>query len=213
MPATKTKKSPPSEELQLKRKEEAIAWAKARLQDPNTIIVDTETTGLLSRDPETEVVSLSMINNQGRPILASLVNPGRPIPMDAQKIHGIDNLEVKDALPWGVVGDLASMLIRGKHVVCFNAGFDVHLMVHLLMGKYGIPVPEFEVSCAMEYYSQFVGEWSKSKSDYKWQRLPKLAYGQAHDSLVDCQSTLLLLKKMAGDFSDETPLDEIDLDF
>ena len=212
MPATKTKKNPPSEELQLKRKEEAIAWAKARLQDPNTIIVDTETTGLLSRDPETEIVSLSMINNQGRPILASLVNPGRPIPMDAQKIHGIDNLEVKNAMPWSVVGDLASMLMSGKHIVCFNAGFDVHLMVHL-MGKYGIPVPDFEVSCAMEYYSQFIGEWSKSKSDYKWQKLPKLAYGTAHDSLVDCQSTLLLLKKMAGDFSDEPNTDDLDLDF
>ena len=212
MPATKTKKNPPSEELQLKKKEEAIAWAKARLQDPNTIIVDTETTGLLSRDPETEIVSLSMINNQGRPILASLVNPGRPIPMDAQKIHGIDNLEVKNAMPWSVVGDLASMLMSGKHIVCFNAGFDVHLMVHL-MGKYGIPVPDFEVSCAMEYYSQFIGEWSKSKSDYKWQKLPKLAYGTAHDSLVDCQSTLLLLKKMAGDFSDEPNTDDLDLDF
>lgn len=212
MPATKTKKSPPTEAQQLKKKEEAIAWAKARLQDPNTIIVDTETTGLLVRDPETEIVSLSMINNQGRPILASLVNPGRPIPMDAQKIHGIDNLEVKDAMPWSVVGDLASMLMSGKHIVCFNAGFDVHLMVHL-MGKYGIPVPDFEVSCAMEYYSQFIGEWSKSKSDYKWQKLPKLAYGTAHDSLVDCQSTLLLLKKMAGDFSDEPDTNDIDLNF
>ena len=136
-----------------------------------------------------------MINNQGRPILASLVNPGRPIPMDAQKIHGIDNLESQRCLPWSVVGDLASMLMSGKHIVCFNAGFDVHLMVHLLNGQVRNPLPEFEVSCAMEYYSQFIGEWSKSKGDYKWQKLPKLAYGTAHDSLVDCQSTLLLLKK------------------
>ena len=208
----KTKKSPPTAEEQLKKKEEAIAWAKARLQDPNTIIVDTETTGLLVQDQNTEIVSLSMINNQGRPILASLVNPGRPIPMEAQKIHGIDNREVQDALPFGVIGDLAALLMAGKHVVCFNAGFDVHLMVHL-MGKYGIPVPDFEVSCAMEYYAQFIGEWSKGKSDYKWQRLPKLAYGQAHDSLVDCQSTLLLLKKMAGDFSDEPDTSDISLDF
>lgn len=209
MPATKTKTTEPDHQT---KKEEAIAWAKARLLDPNTIIVDTETTGLLSRDPETEIVSLSMINNQGRPILASLVNPGRPIPMEAQKIHGIDNLEVKDAMPYGVIGDIAAYLMRGKHIVCFNAGFDVHLMVHL-MGKYGIPVPDFEVSCAMEYYAQFVGEWSRSKKDYKWQKLPKLAYGTAHDSLVDCQSTLLLLKKMVGDFSDEPETNEISLDF
>ena len=210
MPATKNPPVP-TDQHQLK-KEEAITWAKARLADPNTVIVDVETTGILSRDPETKIVSLSMINTKGQIILASLVNPERPIPLVAQKVHKIEDQDVKGAMPWGVIGDIAAYQMIGKHVVCFNAGFDVHLMVHLF-GQYNIPVPEFEVSCAMEYYSQFVGEWSKAKKDYKWQKLPKLAYGQAHDSLVDCQSTLLLLKKMAGDFSDEVDSNDIDLDF
>ena len=212
MPATKTKKVVPTLEEHQAKKEEAIKWARARLVDPNTLIVDTETTGLLSRDPETEIVSLAMIDAQGRPALAALVNPGRPIPNEVQKIHGIEDRDVKNSPPFPVIGDLAGLIMAGKHIVCFNAQFDVHLIVHL-MQKYGMPVPDFEVSCAMEMYSQFVGEWSKSKSDYKWQRLPKLAYGQAHDSLVDCQSTLLLMKKMAGDFSDEPPTDDIALDF
>ena len=208
----KTKTTALTLEQQLKKKEEVLKWSKDRINDPNTIIVDVETTGLLTRDPQTEVVSLSMVNSQGRPILAALVNPQRPIPLDAQKIHKIDDREVKNAPPFPVIGDLASVLMAGKHIVAFNAGFDVHLLVHL-MGKYDIPVPEFEVSCAMEMYAQFVGDWAKSKGDYKWQKLPKLAYGSAHDSLVDCQSTLLLMKKMAGDFSDEPKTEEIDLDF
>ena len=208
----KVRPQTPTEEQQLNAKTEAMRWAKERLNDPNTIIVDTETTGILSRDPETKIVSLSMINVKGQVVLAALVNPERPIPLEVQKIHGIDDRDVKDAMPWSVIGDIAAYQMKGKHIVCFNAGFDVHLMVHL-MGEYKIPIPEFDVSCAMEYYSQFVGEWSKSKGDYKWQRLPKLAYGSAHDSLVDCQSTLLLLKKMAGDFSDEPNTADIDLDF
>ena len=212
MPATKTKTAVPTEEQQLKKKEEAIQWAKERLSDPKTLIVDVETTGLLKNDPETKIVSLSMINNQGRVVLAALVNPERPIPLDAQKVHGINDREVHDAMPWSVIGDIAAYQMKDKHVVCFNAGFDVHLMVHLF-GVYGIPIPEFEVSCAMEMHAQFVGEWSKAKADYKWQRLPKLAFGSAHDSLVDCQSTLLLLKKMAGDFSDEPDSNDISLDF
>lgn len=212
MPATKKPPVVPTENQHQLKREEAIRWAKERLVDPNTVIVDVETTGILSKDPETKIVSLSMINNKGQIILASLVNPERPIPLDAQKVHKIEDRDVKGAMPWSVIGDIAAYQIQGKHVVCFNAGFDVHLMVHLF-GQYNIPIPDFEVSCAMEYYSQFVGEWSKSKGDYKWQRLPKLAYGQAHDSLVDCQSTLLLLKKMAGDFSDEPDTDTIDLDF
>jgi DNA polymerase-3 subunit epsilon len=212
MPATKKPPMVPTQDQHQLKKEEAIKWAKTRLADPNTVIVDVETTGILSKDPETKIVSLSMINTKGQIILASLVNPERPIPLEAQKVHKIEDRDVKGSMPWGVIGDLAAFQMAGKHVVCFNAGFDVHLMVHLF-GQYNIPIPEFEVSCAMEMYSQFVGEWSKAKKDYKWQRLPKLAYGQAHDSLVDCQSTLLLLKKMAGDFSDEPDTDTIDLDF
>ncbi len=212
MPATKKPPMVPTQDQHQLKKEEAIKWAKTRLADPNTVIVDVETTGILSKDPETKIVSLSMINTKGQIILASLVNPERPIPLEAQKVHKIEDRDVKGSMPWGVIGDLAAFQMAGKHVVCFNAGFDVHLMVHLF-GQYNIPIPEFEVSCAMEMYSQFVGEWSKAKKDYKWQRLPKLAYGQAHDSLVDCQSTLLLLKKMAGDFSDEPNTDDILLDF
>jgi len=212
MPVTKKPPTVPTEDQHQLKKEEAIKWAKARLADPDTVIVDVETTGILSKDPETKIVSISMINSKGQIILASLVNPERTIPLEAQKVHGIDERDVKSAMPWSVIGDIAAYQMTGKHVVCFNAGFDVHLMVHLF-GVYGIPIPEFEVSCAMEYYSQFVGEWSKTKKDYKWQKLPKLAFGSAHDSLVDCQSTLLLLKKMAGDFSDEPDTDDISLDF
>lgn len=211
MPATK-KPPIPTDPHQLK-KEEAIKWAKARLADPNTVIVDVETTGILSKDPETKIVSISMINTKGQIILASLVNPERPIPLAAQKVHGIEDQDVANAMPWSVIGDIAAYQMAGKHVVCFNAGFDVHLIVHLLNQLPGFQIPDFEVSCAMEYYSQFVGEWSKAKQDYKWQKLPKLAYGSAHDALVDCQSTLLLLKKMAGDFSDEVDSNDIDLDF
>ena len=212
MPATKTKIAPPTVEEQLKKKEEAIKWAKARLADPNTVIVDVETTGILSKDPETKIVSLSMINSKGQVILTALVNPERPIPLEVQKIHGIEDRDVKDCMPWSVIGDIAAHMINGKHVVCYNARFDVHLMVHLF-SQCGIPVPDFDVTCAMEMYSQFIGEWSKQKSDYKWQRLPHLAFGSAHDSLVDCQSTLLLMKKMVGDYSDEPDTDDINLDF
>ena len=212
MPVTKKPPMVPAEDQHQLKKEEAIKWAKTRLTDPDTVIVDVETTGILSRDPETKIVSISMINPKGQIILASLVNPERPIPLNSQKIHKIEDRDVKSAMPWSVIGDIAAYQMAGKHVVCFNAGFDVHLMVHLF-GVYGIPIPEFEVSCAMEYYAQFVGEWSKTKKDYKWQKLPKLAFGSAHDSLVDCQSTLLLLKKMAGDFSDEPDSSDISLDF
>ena len=158
----KLKAPAPTEQEQLKKKEEVTLWAKERLADPNTIIVDVETTGLPSRDPKTEVVSVAMINNEGRVVLAGLVNPQRPIPLEAQKVHGIDDRMVKDAPPFNVLGNLIAGLMEGKHVVCYNAGFDVHLLVTLFQ-RYNIDIPEFEVSCAMEQYSAYVGDWAKSK--------------------------------------------------
>ena len=208
----KIKPIPPTPEVKAQDKKKSEMWAQERLADPNTLIVDVETTGLLTRDPLTEIVSLSMIDANGRVVLAGLVNPNRPIPLESQKIHGIDDRVVKDAPPWPVIGNLVAGLMEGKHVVCFNAAFDVHLIVTLLQ-KYEMKVPDFDVSCAMEAYSAWTGEWSNSKGDYKWQRLPKLAYGKAHDALVDCQSTLLLLQKMAGDHSSDPNPADIDLSF
>ena len=208
----KLKIAPPTQEEQLKKKEEMALWAKTVLTDPNTLIVDVETTGLPSRDPKTEVVSIAMINNEGRVVLAGLVNPGRPIPAEARKVHGIDDRMVKDAPPFKVIGNLIAGTMEGKRVVCYNAGFDVHLLVTLFQ-RYGIDIPEFEAECAMEAYSAFVGDWTKSKEDYKWQKLPKLAYGKAHDALVDCESTRLLLQKMTGDFSNDPNPNDIDLTF
>lgn len=208
----KLKTPVPTPEEQARTKKEKENWAKERLTDPNTLILDVETTGLLNQDPKTEIVSVSLINTQGKPVLSALVNPGRPIPMVSQKIHGIDDQMVKTQPPWYVVGDLVAGIIHGKHIVAYNAGFDVHLVVTMFQ-RYEMEIPEFEVSCAMEAYAAYVGDWSKSKGDYKWQSLPKLAYGQAHDSLVDCQSTLLLMKKMAGDHSSDPSPEDIELNF
>ena len=208
----KLKVAPPTKEEQLKKKEEVALWAKERLADPNTLIVDVETTGLPTRDPKTEIVSIAMINNEGRVALAGLVNPSRPIPLESQKIHGITDRMVKDSPPFKVLGNIVAGLMEGKHIVCFNAGFDVHLLVTLFQ-RYDIEIPEFEVSCAMEMYAAYVGDWSKAKDDYKWQKLPKLAFGKAHDALVDCDSTRLLLMKMAGDHSSDPSPDDINLTF
>ena len=200
------------EMTELTRKEEVAKWAKERLSDPKTLILDVETTGLLNQDPKTEVVSISLINVQGKPVLSALVNPQRPIPMVSQKIHGIDDRMVKDQPPWFVIGDIVAGIVHGKHIVAYNAGFDIHMIVTLFQ-RYEMEIPEFDASCCMEEYSKYVGDWSTAKGDYRWQKLPKLAYGQAHDSLVDCQSTLLLMKKMAGDNSSDPTPEDVALDF
>ena len=177
-------------------KQVASTWAKERLNDRNTLLVDTETTGILSKDATTEICQISVINTKGQPVLSLLVNPGRPIPMVVQKIHGITSEDVRDTPTFKEIAPLLYSTFLGKHLVAYNASFDIHLIWHLFE-KYKCPKPECEISCAMEQYAAWNGIWSPQKEDWKWQRLPKLSAGKAHDALTDCMSTLELMKLMA----------------
>lgn len=209
----KLKTTAPTEEQTAKAKEEAESWARARLSEPNrTLIIDTETTGILSKDPDVEICQISVINTDGKAVFSALVKPNAKMGREARDKHGITPEMLLNAPTFEEIAPLLVKILSGRHLVAYNAAFDIHLLVHLF-GKYGIELPDFEVSCAMEAYSKWCGEWWSSKGDWKWHRLPKLAYGQAHDALTDCVSTLLLMRKMVGDFSDEPNADDISLDF
>lgn len=208
----KLKSTPPTQEKIDQAKEEAMAWVRERLSDPNTLIVDTETTGILSKDPNTEICQISIINTDGKPVLSMLLKPHAKIGEEAFGKHGITPEMVEDAPDFSEAAPILARIIAGKHLVAYNASFDIHLIIHLF-GKYDIEPPEFDVSCAMEAYSKWCGNWDMRKNDWKWHKLPQLAFGQAHDALTDCQSTLLLMKKMIGDFTDEPDPNDIDLDF
>lgn len=202
-------------ELEFKEfKQRASEWAKERLTDPDTVIIDTETTGILSRDPDTEICQVSVINVEARPILSMLVKPNKPMGDEVMGIHKISNEQVAKQPTFPQIAKFLSFVLEGKHIVCYNSAFDVKLL-WALYKKYGVPVPKVAgVSCAMEKYSEFKSEWNESKGNFKWHKLPKLAAGEAHDSLVDCVSTLKLLQLMAGDYDPmKVEADEVSLDF
>lgn len=202
----------PSEAEVAKAKVESIDWAKKRLVDPKTLIVDLETTGILEKDPNSEVVQITIINLWEKPLLNMLVKPNVPIGWEALRVHKISSQMVECSPTFDKIAPLICSLIEGRHLVSYKADFDIHFITHLL-GKYGFQVPEFEASCAMENYAKWQGEWSSSRNQWKWQKLPSLAFGEAHDSFVDCISTLRLMRKMAGENIDPEDSDLISLDF
>ena len=98
------------------------------LSELEYVVLDTETTGLRPSQGD-RIVSLSAVRIRGGKVVAgsvfhTLVNPGRPIPPESVKFHGIDDEAVKDA------PSLAEVLPRfyefvGKAVlVAHNAAFD-----------------------------------------------------------------------------------------
>jgi hypothetical protein len=66
----------------------------------------------------------------------------------------------------------------------------------------------------MDRFSEWSGEWSEKKQDFKWQRLPNISGETAHDALTDCRNTLKVMQKMAGLFNEEQlTASDISLDF
>lgn len=204
----------PSDDDFLRFKKEATLWAQERLADPNSVVVDVETTGILRQDPDAEIVQISILNMKERALLSMLVKPNKPCPDEVVAIHGIDNDQLMSAPMFSQIHQVISFMLEGKHVIAYNADFDIQMLIHLFR-KYDKPAPKFAgVSCCMDRYSEWCGEWSAKKEGFKWQKLPKLAAGQAHDSFVDCLSTIKVMQLMAGEFDPtKVSAEEIELDF
>ena len=204
---------PTNEEL-TEFKGKASQWAAERLADPQTVVIDLETTGLLSRDPHTEICQVAITDTKGRPLFSMLVKPDRPMGAEVIGIHGITNEQVQHQPTFVQVAKFLSFVLTNKHVVAFNADFDWKIIVHMFK-KYEQEMPKVTgVSCAMDKYSEWVGDWNEKKDGFRWQKLPQLSGMPSHDAFADCISTLRVLELMAknADKMDITA-DEISLDF
>ena len=195
-------------------KEVASEWAKQALNDPKTVVLDLETTGILSKDPDTEISQITILDLKRRPLLSMLLKPNKPMSDEIVGIHGITNDQVRDQPIFPQVAKIISFVLEGKNVLAYNADFDIKLLWHMFR-KYEVEVPKtVATACVMDEFSQWVGDWSDKKQGYKWQKLPNLSGLPPHDSYSDCVSTILLLERMAGGKSiEEVDAEEISLAF
>lgn len=189
----------------------AKQWACDRLADGNTVILDLESTGLLREDPETEIAQVCILDIYGRPLFSMLLKPAQPMSDKVISIHQISNEQIVNQPIFPQIAKIISFVLRGKHVVAYNLEFDWKLLVHMFQ-KYGLPKPEVVgLSCAMDRYSEWCGEWNSKRNAFRWQKLPNFLGEETHDAQVDCRNTLRTMQKMAGEF-DEGKVTEMDID-
>lgn len=195
-------------------KEAARTWAQERLTDGNTVILDLESTGILREDPETEIAQICIMNLKGRPLFSMLLKPSQPMSEKVIDIHKIANEDIFNQPIFPQVARMISYVLKDKHVVAFNADFDWRLLMHMFK-KYEIETPKVAgISCCMDRYSEWCGEWSEKKQGWKWQKLPNFLGIDTHDALNDCLNTLRTMEKMAGRFNEEQlTANDIDLAF
>lgn len=92
------------------------------------VAIDVETTGLdPRRDDIVALAAIPFVGGSPRPDTScvELVNPGRPIPVAAQVIHGIGDAEVRDALPAARVLPRFLDVCRHHPIVAHTASFDL----------------------------------------------------------------------------------------
>lgn len=86
------------------------------------IVMDCETTGL---DPVTDrIVEIAAIRWDGAKF-RHVINPERPIPPDATRIHGIKDEDVNDKPTFREIADEFVAFIGADRLVAHNSSFDV----------------------------------------------------------------------------------------
>lgn len=98
------------------------------------IALDTETTGMSPADGSTlvEVASVTLENGALGAEWSSLVRPGRPIPPDAVRVHGITDAMVADAPEPGAIAGRLRAVCGDLPLVNHNAPFDLPFLQELM---------------------------------------------------------------------------------
>jgi DNA polymerase-3 subunit epsilon len=101
-------------------------------------LVDTETTGLTSKD---QVIEISIIDLDGNILLNTLCMPSAPICEEAMQAHGIDAqfLLNNNALSWEIVYPKVKKILDCRIMIAYNAEFDERLILQTCRDNNIIP--------------------------------------------------------------------------
>jgi inhibitor of KinA sporulation pathway (predicted exonuclease) len=180
-------------------RQEVIRWARQMVTESETLLLDTETTGL---DDHDEVIQLAIIDMHDNVLLDTLVRPTVPVGTEARAIHGITDEVLAQAPSFSTLYETIAVLIGNRSVLAYNADFDRRILAQTC-AKYGLP--PFEAAawdCVMERYASFWGARSQAGHD-KPQSLSTACMQQGidvqghHDAVKDCLLTLALIKAVA----------------
>ena len=154
------------------------------------IYLDTETTGLSPRQGAT-IVELAIVDERGKTLIDTLVNPKSPIPWQASKVHGITDQMVRHKPTLMEIMPEVRDIIRDKEVVIYNSTFDAPFFP-------GELTESRNVECAMRQFSKATGSRSWKKLALAASHVGHEWTGTAHRALADalaCRSVWKWIKQ------------------
>ena len=189
------------------------------LLDDNTLLFDTETSGLASNNPNPkqnkEIVELALIDRHGNTVYHSLFKPEEPISGTLAIVNNIDNEKLKDAPLWKDEWPKICSLMNGKRIVGFNnASFDNQALDETC-ARYGIGFKSecrYETVDVMPIFMKFTNLFPQTynKSMMIKQEVARnildLTSVQTHRADDDCRDLLELIQEMKNRLREKKPV-------
>jgi len=160
------------------------------------VIFDTETTGLdPARDEIVQIGGVRALNGRlvAGETFETLVDPGRPIPAVASRVHGITDAMVDGKLSPRTAVAAFEFFARGDVLVAHNAPFDMALLArHARPGAFDVPVLDTVLLSAALF-----GESAEHTLDAIAERLGvPLSAAARHTAMGDAVATAQVLLHM-----------------
>lgn len=155
-----------------------------------SLFLDTETTGLSPAQGDA-VVEIAIVDTSGRTVLDTLVDPGRAIPWQATKVHGISDDMVRGKPTLAQLMPRIRQIITKEIVVIYNSSFDTPFFPGRLEEA-------LSIECAMRRFSKETGGGRWKKLDLAANKVGHRWTGTAHRALADalaCRSVWEWLDK------------------
>ncbi len=158
--------------------------------------MDLETTGL-ANEPGARIVEIgALLLDPGRPDvhrIATLVNPGVPIPPAIQRLTGITDAAVAEAPLLDQVRERLRALLFGRAIVAHNAEFERHFLARWIDGELaGATYLDTQDLLAIAY---------PDASDLRLDTFTRALFGEdeRHRALADATHALHLVARIAAD--------------
>jgi DNA polymerase-3 subunit epsilon len=161
------------------------------------VALDVETTGL-SPSAGHRIVEIALVRrepNGERRSLARLIDPGRPIPPEASRVHGIVDDHLIGAPTFGQMVDEILTPMKGAVLLAHNAPFDLSFL-DAELERAGRPRPAVPVLDTLSLARRFFRFPSNDLGTVC--RCLEVRLEGAHRAEADAAATLTVLERMSG---------------
>ena len=154
--------------MDLSIRREAASQAH-RLVQTQPLYLDTETTGI---GPTAEIIEIGIVDQEGAPLVDTLVKPLGRIESAAMRVHGITQEQVQNAPAWAEVWPQVEAVLNSRRVGVYNSEFDLRMLKQSHQRSWiNWTLSEANFFCIMKLYARFNGEWDRRHGNYRYYSL------------------------------------------